>query len=177
MFSTDYAGKKHGLKEVIKDAWSNKALHHTQAPYNEKIHQQNFSGIVLDFIDKHPDIRFTVYLPPYHLYTWCLSEFYGDADKLIAHRTAVLRELLKRPNVEIHDFQSDPTYVLHHDYFSDVQHFNNDAARKILSDLVSGRRRLSTVAHIQANEKALRTLIAKTMPQYHAHLKQFKKRK
>ena len=177
MFSTDYAGKKYGLKEVIKDARGNHKTRHTQEPYNAKAHQQNFFGLVLPFIDRHPDIRFTIYLPPYHLYTWCLSEFCNDTEGLLAQRSEVLQELLKRPNVEIHDFQSDVSYVLHHDYFSDVQHFSNSAAQRVLQDLFSGRRRLSTPDQIRENEKEMRRLISQHMPQYHAHLKRSEKRK
>lgn len=177
MFSTDYAGKKYGLREVIKDAYGNEVQHHTLTPYNAQAHKESFFGLILPIIDKHPDIRFTFYLPPYHIYTWCLSKLYGDSDALLAQRSAVLQELLKRPNVDLHDFQTDVSYVLHHDYFSDVQHFNNTCAKRLLKDLNSGRKRLTTPAQIRANEKELRQLIDRTMPQYHAHLQQFRKGK
>ena len=176
MFSTDYDGKKHGLPVVLLDTWGNKMIHHTQTPYKANVHKQNFYGRLLPAIDRNPDIRFTFFLPPYHIYTYCLSEYYKEADALIAQRSAVLLELIKRPNVKVYDFQSDPRYVLHHDYFSDMQHFNNTAARKIMQDIASNRRRLVTPADVKANEKELRTLIIKTMPQFRAHLKQMEKK-
>ncbi|MBR2873595.1 MAG: hypothetical protein IKB99_08865 [Lentisphaeria bacterium] len=176
MFSTDYDGKKHGLPVVLLDTWGNKRIHHTQTPYKAKVHKENFYGQLLPAIDRNPDIRFTVFLPPYHIYTYCLSEHYKEANALIAQRSAVLLELIKRPNVEVFDFQSDPRYVLHHDYFSDMQHFNNSAARKIMQDIASNRRRLVTPADVKANEKELRALIAKTMPQFRTHLKQLEKK-
>ena len=57
-----------------------------------------------------------------------------------------------------------------------MQHFNNGAARKIMQDIASNRRRLVTPADVKANEKELRALIAKTMPQFRTHLKQLEKK-
>ena len=83
-------------------------------------------------------------------------------------------ELLKRPNVELHDFQSDRRFVLNHDYFSDVQHFSNIAAVALLRDLKSGRRRITSASQVRANEKELRALIKEQMPEYFNNLKQIK---
>ena len=174
MFSTDYDGKKHGLPVVLLDTWGNKMIHHTQTPYKANVHKQNFYGRLLPAIDRNPDIRFTFFLPPYHIYTYCQSEHFKEADGLIKQRTMVMLELLKRPNVTLYDFQSDRKYVTCHDYFSDVQHFSNTAAKMILNDLKSGRRKISTKEQVLANEKELRQLISEMMPMYYAHLKQFK---
>lgn len=174
MFATEYKGKPYGLAEVIKDAIGNEAVHHTQTPAAPAVFQKNLYKVLLPVFDAHPDIRFTVYLPPYHIYTYCQSEHFKEADGLIKQRTMVMLELLKRPNVTLYDFQSDRKYVTCHDYFSDVQHFSNTAAKMILNDLKSGRRKISTKEQVLANEKELRQLISEMMPMYYAHLKQFK---
>ena len=83
-------------------------------------------------------------------------------------------ELLKRPNVKLHDFQADETLVLCHDYFSDVQHFSRAAAQIVLKKLVSGTNRITTPAEVHANEKKLRQLIRENMPVYYKHLKEIK---
>lgn len=171
MFATEYEGKPYGIREVIKDARFNEVIHHTQTPFKASVFRQNFYGKLLPVFDRNPDILFTIYLPPYHIYTYCQSQHFGEADALIRQRTKVLKELLKRPNVTLHDFQSDASYVANHDYFSDVQHFSNIAARRLLKDLISNRRRLASEAQILANEKELRRLIQKTMPAYDAHMK------
>ena len=174
MFSTEYAGKPYGFYEVLKDAASNEYFRHTQTPYDEKVHKKNFYGKLLPVIDKNPQIAFTVYLPPYHIYTYCLSEVFGDADALIKQRSEVMRELLKRKNVQLHDFQTDVKYVENHDYFCDVQHFSNIAAKEILKDILSGRRKISTEADVAANEKELRSVLAKNMPEYKKNMKKVK---
>ena len=53
-----------------------------------------------------------------------------------------------------------------HAGFSDVQHFSNLMAKKVLADLKSGRRKISTPQDVAANEAALRALIKKNMPDY-----------
>ena len=176
MFATEYAGKPYGLNAVMRDALHNERIHHTQTPYAPEQHRKNLYENMLPVFDNHPEIQFTVYLPPYHIYTYCQSEQFGEADALITQRSAILRELLRRPNVTLHDFQADCTYVTCHEYFSDVQHFSNVAAQKVLADLVSGRRRITTEAQIVENEKELRALLREKMPEYYEHLKQFKKK-
>ena len=135
MFATDYAGKPYGKKEVIKDAIHNDRVHHSQTPFDARAHKDNFYGRVLPFIDRNPDVRFTIYLPPYHIYAYCQSEDYREAEALLRQREEVMLELLKRKNVELHDFQSDRKYVLDFSIFSDTQHFSNSAALAILEDL------------------------------------------
>lgn len=175
MFSTDYKGKPYGLQEIIKDAVHNERTHHSQTPYSPEAHRKNFYGRLLPVLDSNPHIRFTVYLPPYHIFTYCQSEHFGEADALIRQRTEVLLELLKRPNVELHDFQSDPAYVENDAVFSDVQHFSNEAACRVLDDLKSKRRQLTGREAVMANEAELRQLIRKNMPRYTRQVSQYKR--
>ena len=174
MFSTDYDGKPYGLRQIIASAFYNERFHHTQTPFNLQNHQKNFYDRLLPVFDNNPQIHFTVFLPPYHIYTYCLSEYFGESDALILQRSSVMKELLKRKNVTLHDFQADGSYVEDSDHFSDVQHFNNAAARKVLDDLVSGRRRIVTPEDVDANEKELRKLIKKNMPRYRKHIEELK---
>ena len=175
MFSTDYKGKPYGLQEVMKDALKNEIMHHTLTPYNEAAHQANLFQHFLPLFRSRPDIQFTVYLPPYHIYTYCQSHHFGEAEALIRQRTAVMRELIKIPNVKLYDFQADRTYVTHHDYFSDVQHFSNSAARRVLQDIAGDRRRIATEKQVVANKQELRALIAEKMPEFYANMEQIKK--
>ena len=171
MFATEYKGKKYGLEEVIDDARHNAAIHHTQTPYNVRAFQKNFYGRMLKIFDSNPQVKFVIYLPPYHIYTWCQSEQFKEADALIRQRTQVMLELIKRPNVTLHDFQADSRFVENHAWFSDVQHFSNVAACELLKELKLPRRHITTPADVAANEKELRLLIKKNMKPYFEHLK------
>lgn len=174
MFATEYEGKRHGLKVVMEDARANAEEHHTQTPFNPQAHQKNLRDKLLPIFDDNPHVDFTVYLAPYHIYTYCQSEQFNEADALIKQRTQVMLELLKRPNVKLHDFQADSSIVTCHDYFSDVQHFNREAAQVVLKKLVSGSNRITTPEGVHANEKKLRALTKANMPVYYKHLKEIK---
>ncbi|MBR2345311.1 MAG: hypothetical protein IKA71_05945 [Lentisphaeria bacterium] len=173
MFATEYDGKPYGFNPVISDVVHNVMINHRQTAYNAEAYRKNLNVEILPMFDENPDIRFIVYLPPYHIYTYCQSEAAGEADALIKQRTEVMLELLKRPNVELHDFQSDGKYVLDFDKFSDTQHFSNTAAREILADLRSSRRRIRTAADVLANEAELRLLMQRKMKSYHRDLNKF----
>ena len=171
MFSTEYKGKPYGWKEVMKDALHNEMSHHSMTPYDPEIFQKNFHNELLPMFDRNPDIEFTVYLPPYHIYTYCQSEHFGEADALITQKTWVMKELLKRKNVVLHDFQAAEEIVCKHEYFSDVQHFCNDAAQIILKDLLNGSKQIKSAAQADESEKRLRALIAGKMPEYYQDMK------
>ena len=175
MFSTEYDGMRFGIASVMEDALHNERIHHTQTPEHPANFEYSLKKCILPMISENPQIQFTVYLAPYHIYTYCQSEQFNEADGLIRQRTLVMKELLKYPNVKLYDFQADRSFVCNSDYFSDVQHFSSRAARKVLTDLASGRRRLLNDSDIDANEKELRSLISEQMPVYYADLKKYKK--
>jgi hypothetical protein len=85
-----------------------------------------------------------------------------------------MKELIKRKNVTLHDFQSDRDIVCNGNFYSDIQHFNSKAARMILAKLKSGTRILRTEQDILENEQELRTLLKETMPEYNAQIQRFK---
>jgi hypothetical protein len=87
-----------------------------------------------------------------------------------------MKELLKRPNVTLYDFQADPSYVCSHDYYSDVQHFSSHTARRILRDLTGNRSPIRTETQVLENEKSLRTLIRQSMKDYHRNMQSLRKK-
>ena len=176
MFATDYEGKPYGWNAVMEDVFLNERIHNTQTPYNPEAHKESLYEMLLPMFDNHPQIKFIVYLPPYHIYTYCQSELFHEAEDLIRQRSIVMGELVKRKNVTLYDFQADPKYVENFDFYSDIEHFNNTAAKEILKDLKSGNRKISSSEDIRKNEQKLRALIKKNMPVYHSHKEQFKRR-
>ena len=177
MFSTQSPGMKFGLDQVMEDAVGNAAIHHTQTPANPAVFNENLKKQLLPIVAENPQISFTFYLAPYHIYTYCQSEQFKEADGLIRQRTQAVKELLKYPNVKLYDYQADRELVCNDDFYSDVQHFSSDAARLLLKKLASGERRIRTAAEAEANEKELRDLIREKMPVYYKHLKEFKERR
>jgi hypothetical protein len=175
MFATEYDGKPYGFEEVVADAFHNEDILHSPTPYKPQVHKKNF-GELLEIFDRNPDMEFIVYLPPYHIYTFCLSHKLGEADGLLKQRTMVMKELLKRSNVKVYDFQGDRKYVCDFANFSDVQHFCNPMAKEVLADLKCGRRQVTDAAQIDELETELRQLIAGKMPEYERDLKNFREK-
>ena len=177
MFSTEYPGMRFGLTEIIADARSNVSGHHTQTPANPGAFEANLKKELLPMVAENPQIQFLFYLAPYHIYTWCQSEHFDEAEALLHQRTRVMKELLKYPNVKLCDYQADRTLVCEPDFYSDVQHFSSKAARSVLKKLNSGEREIKSAADADANEKELRTLIKEAMPLFYRDLKIKKERK
>ena len=174
MYTTEYDGMKFGFMEVMKDALHNERIHHTQTPAHKENFEHSLNNCLLPMVKDNPQIQFTIYLPPYHIYTYCQSEQFGEADALIRQRTRVMKELLRYPNVKLYDFQADRKYACNFDLYSDVQHFGSHAARLILADLAADHRRIRTAAEVDANERELRALIKEQMPIYYANVKKYK---
>ena len=174
MFATDYEGKPHGLQEIMKDAIHNKEKNHRLTSYNEEAYKRNLKTELLPMIDDNPQLEFIVFMPPYHIYTYCQSEEFNEADTLIKQKSETMKELLKHKNVQLFDFQSNASYMCNHDFFSDVQHFNNNAAKLLIEDILAGRGRILTEEDVMESERTLRKLIEKNMPIYYQHLKEYK---
>lgn len=165
MFSTEHEKSKYSHKEVADCAYHYYRIRHTMTPYHPDS-KRIFETTVLAMVDKYPDVEFTIFLPPYHIYCYCMSEIFGEADALIRQRTAVLLALLKRKNVKLFDFQYVPEFSCDSGQYADVQHFSSAHARKILTCIVSGKHQIRSEADVLHTEKALRRLIAENMPRY-----------
>lgn len=177
MFSTQYPGMKFGMGEILADAAYNEKIHHTQTPANPPVFEKNLANELLAMVSSHPEIAFRFYLAPYHIYTYCQSEQFGEADALLRQRTRVMKELLKFPNVKLYDYQADRSLVCNADFYSDVQHFSVAAGQLLLKKLAADERRIRTAAEVDANEKELRALIKEQMPLYYENLKKYKEQK
>lgn len=177
MFSTEYPGMKFGWLPIMKEAAQNELIHNTQTPANPPAFERSLKEYLLPMVKENPGIRFYFYLAPSHIYTYCQSEQFREADDLIKQRTRVMKELIKFPNVKLYDYQADRSIVCTPGFFSDIRHFGSEGARMILKKLSCNERQLRNETEISANEKELRSLIKEQMPVYFADLKKYKERK
>ena len=166
MFSTEHSKTSYSLADVIKSTRVCEKIRHRQTPCRQG-YLEVLKSEVLDMFDKHPEIKFTVIVPPYSLYSYCLSERFGEADGLLKQKTAILKELLKYKNVRVFDFQSDKNIVCNWNYFTDIQHYSSVLARRILNWTVKGQYQLRSGDDIERNEVELRKLIHDMMPQFY----------
>lgn len=169
MFSTENAKTRYCHEEVVISAKHYATHGHAQRPYIPQS-EKTLKTELLDLIDAHPEIEFTVYLPPYHIYSFCISEYLGEADELIKQRTRVLKELLKRKNVRLFDFQYIPEIAADSSRYHDIQHFSADTSRLLLRYLANGTYQLHSEDDILRTEQAFRKLLAGHMAQFTADL-------
>lgn len=166
MFSTEHPKTRYSMNEVIASARKYERIRHRQNPFRHG-YEAVLKSEILDMFDENPGIEFTVIVPPYSLYGYCLSERFGEADKLLAQKTAVLKEVLKRKNVRVFDFQCDEKIVCNGSYFTDVQHYSSVLARRILNWTAGGQFEMHTAEEIERNEAKLRKMVKDAMPQFY----------
>lgn len=169
MFSTEHKKTRYSMKEVVACAIEYEKTRNRQAACRAG-YENVLKNEVLAIFDEHPEIDFTVIIPPYHLYTYCLSERFREADGILKQKTAVLKEILKRRNVRLFDFQCDGNIVCNGNYFTDVQHFSSALARTVLQSTVDEKHRLSSPENIEENEKILRRMVKDAMPQFYMEI-------
>lgn len=177
MFSTEYSGMKFGWLPIMREAAQNEIMHNTQTPENPGVFEKCLKESLLPMVKENPRVQFYFYLAPSHIYTYCQSEQFHEADALITQRSRAVKELLKFPNVKLYDYQADRSIVCVPGFFSDIRHFGTKAARVILKKLAANDRQIKTATDADAYEKELRTLIKEQMPLYLADLKKYKERK
>jgi hypothetical protein len=121
---------------------------------------------ILPVFDNHPDIKFTVIMPPYHLYALCLSEYFGEAEIFLKQKTEILSELVKRKNVRVIDLQCEQEIVCDGQYYTDVQHYSSLLAKKILKYAATDKYLLRGREDVVYNEDKLRKMVKDAMPQF-----------
>ena len=169
MFSTEHDRSRYSMTEVIGCAREYERIRHTQTPCidgSEAVLQSE----VLAMIDRNPQIEFTVFLPPYHLYSYCLSERFGQAEELLKLKTVALKELVKRKNVRLYDFQCDPEIVCNGAYYTDIQHYSSALCRTLLDEMRREKYHITSAAEVERNEAQLRKLIRDNMPAFYRDL-------
>lgn len=165
MFSTEHDKSRYDMEHVIANTRFCYRVHHSQTPLSPAGYR-NLEKELLAMVDSHPEIPFTIFLPPYHIYSYCLSNEFGEAAGLLRLREKVLLELIKRKNVSLHDFQSIPEIVCNGKYYTDIQHFSSRLGKKILEDLAEGKYRLRTPEDVKKSNTSLRELTEKNMSRF-----------
>lgn len=165
MFSTEHEKSKYGTEYVKVSAEHCYRIHHSQTPLSPAGYK-NLKNELLAMVDSNPGIEFIIFLPPYHIYSYCLSEIYGEAEGILKLREDALLELIRRKNVKLFDFQSDPEIVCNGSYFTDIQHFSSKLAGKLLFRMAEGRYQLKTKEDVRKNVSSLRKLIRENMPSF-----------
>jgi hypothetical protein len=117
--------------------------------------QASFEANLAPLIEQYRDTRFTFVLAPYAILVWMDFEQRGQLEVTLAFREWLQRRTERYPNVEIFDFQAEPSIVMDLDHFTDIYHFSPRASRGMIEAMAQGRYRL-THAMVQGNNEWLR---------------------
>ena len=102
---------------------------------------RNFERDAVDLIQKNPDVKFDIYLPPYSILQWVAMRDASPATlKIVYNFTAYAsRRLAAFSNVSLHDFREAKPITHDLNNYADVIHHSPAIDLKVLSMLADGK--------------------------------------
>lgn len=104
------------------------------------------SQALCGIIRQNPQIRFTIFAPPYSILYWKDLQHSGKLDATIRALQTVYGALLRFENVRLFYFQDDWTRITALDNYKDFSHYCTDYNRHMLDCFVSGEEQLDAAA-------------------------------
>ncbi|MBR7103703.1 MAG: hypothetical protein IKC65_02060 [Lentisphaeria bacterium] len=115
LFETDFILKKH--REEMKN-------------YNAETVEKNICKYLLPMIQKHPDITFYLYFPPFTPLELLLSP---SAHKHF--RKTIMDKLLQYSNVRLYDYQSAGSIINNKYNYKDITHYSSEVSSFIIKQM------------------------------------------
>lgn len=102
---------------------------------------RNFERDAVGLIEKHPDVKFDIYFPPYSILQWVAMREASPATlKIVYDFTAYIsRRLAQFPNASLHDFRAAEATTHDLNNYSDVIHHSPAVDLHVLSWLAEGK--------------------------------------
>lgn len=134
-----------------------------KSPPQLHIMQGNYDTF-LAYVKENPDIKFTIYFPPYSIIWWLLADRYGYTETYLDFKRYVITESEGYKNIELFDFQSCREIVLNLDLYHDFFHYSSQVGKIILTKFKNKEERIGLDNIQKADE--IRTLILENKPLY-----------
>lgn len=99
--------------------------------------EQNIAAVVSE-MQNHPEVEYTVIMPPYSMLWWDGGYMLGESDKYFYVLEKVLPALLEVPNVTVHFFMDEADIVCNLDYYMDMVHYSPQINQYMLESVVQG---------------------------------------
>ena len=126
---------------AIKKKWNNRVAFDNEATDEEKTldcMKNNFDYNVKPLIEKHSDVNFILFFPPYSILAYKTYEERGQLEDLVRFKQYVVKSLIDYKNVKIYDFQDAGTVSCDlHNYY-DLYHYNKNISRWVLRQIEDG---------------------------------------
>ena len=148
-------GRKHLERTIRRDAGA--------IPFPSEKIRKNLEQSLLRHIRQNPDIRFDVFLPPYSIYFWCLTQKQGALEIYLQLRHDLAEELKKLPNAELHDFQHETSIICNLENYKDSTHYSPEINSWIVKMLAEKR---FSAPDISVHNALLRQAVRKYYPEF-----------
>lgn len=148
-------GRKYLERTIRRDA--------AAIPVPGKNIRKNLEKYLFRHIRQNPDIRFDVFLPPYSIYFWCMTQKQGTAEMYLQLRCDLAEELKKLPNAELHDFQHETSVICNLENYKDCTHYSPEINSLIVKMLAEKK---FSSPDIFADNAQLRQAVKKHYPEF-----------
>jgi hypothetical protein len=102
-----------------------------------------FREIVLPIVRANRLVRFVFFIPPLHVWPFWLN---AVTQGTLKRERALIDVLIDEPNVEIHDMTGLSSVTHNSARYSDLIHYNLEAARLVVDALASGSEKITSIA-------------------------------
>jgi hypothetical protein len=110
--------------------------------YDYNLMQAHIDHNMLPVIEKHPEVHFILFLPPYSLVQFVEFDKGGVLDEVMEFRTLAAKAVSRLPNVTLYDFASDIALISNDADHRDSIHYGPATTRRMIDDILADRRRI-----------------------------------
>lgn len=147
-------GSVYASEETLKDCYSREyVLAHYEVPekndayfpedmFIEKL-EQNLQENILPVITGHPDIKFTLFFPPYSILYWYEYIQNNQMDAVMYEYAYFMEKLLVYDNVELFFFPAEEEIVTNLDLYADTGHYKQEINRYMTDCFMDGTDRIT----------------------------------
>jgi hypothetical protein len=116
--------------------------------YNNDEMVRNFERDAVGLIEKHPDVEFDIYFPPYSILQFVAMRDFSPATLQIVYKANdyMLRRLAQFPNVKVYDFREAKEITHDLNNYSDMIHHSPAIDLKVLALIAADRYRMDRAA-------------------------------
>lgn len=126
----------------------------------EKMEKYLFSHI-----KNNPNCTFDLFLPPYHIYFWCVLKNTGTLEGYLSLRNHFIARAQDFPNVKLHDFQAEPAVVCNMEIYRDEMHYHKETNAWMAREMKKGTYLVNKAAG-EKNTAKIRELLQKHLAGY-----------
>ncbi|MCI8497167.1 MAG: hypothetical protein HFE85_02800 [Clostridiales bacterium] len=103
----------------------------------------NLTQNILPFLEEHPDVQFTFFVPPNCISYWYGRKMDGTVDASFQMLEYVTKTLLEYDNVELYYFQDQFNWITDFDNYIDNVHFRPELNVAMVDCIAAGEHRLT----------------------------------